>query len=132
MNCVAKSDLPAPGEPSDQETISFWSTSLQDWVVHQLRVVELSRKNAGRQPTLLPMRLIHKRSPATMATENITNHPDSETARQQNVIEKRAHPVQRPDSTLENQSPNIDANPLPKGMAEKIETVEISTLKPSK
>lgn len=67
-----------------------------------------------------------------MTTENITNYPEFETARQQKVMEDRAHPVQPPDPTMENRLSDIDTSPLPKGMAEKIETIEVSTLKPGK
>jgi hypothetical protein len=59
--------------------------------------------------------------------ENITNRPDLEDARQEELSENHAHAATvvetKPDE-------DIDSSPLPKGMRERIETVEVSTFKP--
>jgi hypothetical protein len=58
--------------------------------------------------------------------ENITNRPDAEEALDAELIEKHvntAPPDELKDAT-------VDTSALPKGMREKVETVEISTLTP--
>jgi hypothetical protein len=59
--------------------------------------------------------------------ENITNRPDAEETLQAELTEEHAPPSQseglKPDA-------NVDTRPLPKGMRERVETVEISTFTP--
>lgn len=59
--------------------------------------------------------------------ENITNRPDAEEARQEKLSEEYAHPSQTEELQPEAE---IDTTPLPKGMREKVETVEVSTFTP--
>ena len=47
-------------------------------------------------------------------------------------MEERAYPERTSDPSVEAQSEEISTGNLPKGMAERIETVEVSTLKPDK
>ena len=58
--------------------------------------------------------------------ENITNRPDAEDAREEKFEEKQAEPVKAEVS----KPGEIDTRPLPTGMREKVETVEVSTFKP--
>lgn len=58
--------------------------------------------------------------------ENITNRPDAEEALDAELIEERVNTAP-PD---ELKDAKIDTSPLPKGMREKVETVEVSTLTP--
>jgi hypothetical protein len=58
--------------------------------------------------------------------ENITNHPDAEEALDAELIEKHVNTA--PPDKLN--AAKIDTSPLPKGMREKVETVEVSTLTP--
>ena len=59
--------------------------------------------------------------------ENISNRPGEEETLQEALIEEHAAPSQaeelKPDA-------NVDTRPLPKGMRERVETVEISTFTP--
>jgi hypothetical protein len=59
--------------------------------------------------------------------ENITNRPDAEDAREEELSEKQAAPLQANESKAE---AKIDTTSLPKGMREKVETVEVSTFTP--
>jgi hypothetical protein len=59
--------------------------------------------------------------------ENITNRPDAEEALQAELTEEHAHPA-KPEELKPNAS--VDTSPLPKGMRERVETVEISTFTP--
>jgi len=59
--------------------------------------------------------------------ENITNRPDLEDARQEELSEKHAHPA-APVETKRDEA--IDTSPLPKGLRETVETVEVSTFTP--
>ena len=58
--------------------------------------------------------------------ENITNRPDAEEALDAELIEKHVNTAP-PD---ELKDAKIDTSPLPKGLREKVETVEVSTLTP--
>jgi len=59
--------------------------------------------------------------------ENITNRPEAEEVLQTELIEEHVNTAPpeelKPDAKL-------DTSPLPKGMRERVETVEISTLTP--
>jgi hypothetical protein len=59
--------------------------------------------------------------------ENITNRPAAEDALQAELIEEHVNTAPpdefKPDS-------KVDTSALPKGMREKVETVEVSTLTP--
>jgi len=59
--------------------------------------------------------------------ENISNRPGEEETLQEALIEVHADPSQseelKPDA-------KVDTSPLPKGMRERVETVEISTFTP--
>ena len=61
-------------------------------------------------------------------TENISNRPDLEEASQARLIEQheqhQLNPGQLKPAEL------VDESPLPKGMRERVETVEVSTLIP--
>lgn len=59
--------------------------------------------------------------------ENITNRPDAEDAREAKLSEEHAKQSQTEESKPEAE---IDTTPLHKGMREKVETVEVSTLTP--
>ena len=59
--------------------------------------------------------------------ENITTRPDLEEARQARLIAQYVHKSQ---SEASKPGSSIDETPLPKGMREKVETVEVSTFKP--
>jgi hypothetical protein len=59
--------------------------------------------------------------------ENITNRPDAEEALDTELIEKHVNTA--PPNELKSDA-KIDTSPLPKGMREKVETVEVSTLTP--
>jgi hypothetical protein len=56
--------------------------------------------------------------------EDITNRPDAEEALDAELIEKHVNTA-APDADAK-----VDASALPKGMREKVETIEISTLTP--
>jgi hypothetical protein len=62
--------------------------------------------------------------------ENITNHPDLEEALQEKLSEKTSSTVQPDELNVGVEGSDIDTSPLPKGMREKVETVEVTTLKP--
>ena len=59
--------------------------------------------------------------------ENISNRPNEEETLREALIEERAAPVQaeelKPDAS-------VDTSSLPKGMRERVETVEVSTFTP--
>jgi hypothetical protein len=59
--------------------------------------------------------------------ENITNRPAAEEALQTELIEEHINTA--PPDALK-PSAKIDTSSLPKGMREKVETVEVSTLTP--
>jgi len=59
--------------------------------------------------------------------ENITNNSDVEEALQTKLSE---HHVHQRKSEAPRSEAGIDEAPLPKGMREKVETVEVSTFKP--
>ncbi len=59
--------------------------------------------------------------------ENITNRPDAEEALDAELIEEHVNTA--PPNELKSDA-TIDTSPLPKGMREKVETVEVSTLTP--
>lgn len=59
--------------------------------------------------------------------EDITNRPDAEEALDAALIEKHVNTAP-PDETKA--GAKVDTSALPKGMREKVETVEISTLTP--
>ena len=63
----------------------------------------------------------------TKMKENITNRPAAEDALQSELIEEHVNTAPpdefKPDA-------KVDESALPKGMREKVETVEISTLTP--
>ena len=59
--------------------------------------------------------------------ENITNRPNLEEARQEKLLKQHIHELK---SEALNPEEQIDETPLPKGMREKVETVEVSTFKP--
>jgi hypothetical protein len=59
--------------------------------------------------------------------ENITNRPDAEDAREEKLSEEHVAPSQVKEGKGEEE---IDMTPLPKGMREKVETVEVSTFTP--
>jgi hypothetical protein len=59
--------------------------------------------------------------------ENITNRPDAEEALDAELIEEHVNTA--PPDELKADA-KIDTSPLPKGMREKVETVEVSTLTP--
>ena len=59
--------------------------------------------------------------------ENITNRPDAEEALDAELIEKHVNTAP-PDEVKSDGK--VDTSSLPKGMREKVETVEISTLTP--
>jgi hypothetical protein len=61
-----------------------------------------------------------------MMKENITNRPDAEDIREEKFEEKQAEPVRAKTSKPE----EIDTTPLPTGMRETVETVEVSTFRP--
>ena len=61
------------------------------------------------------------------APEGITNHPASEEAAEDAKL-KGPKPVSEPTPTLGKEA----EKPLPTGMAEKVETVEVSTMTPHK
>ena len=60
-------------------------------------------------------------------TENISNRPDLEEASQARLIEQHEH---QPNPGQLKPAELVDASPLPKGMRERVETVEVSTLTP--
>ena len=62
-----------------------------------------------------------------MMNENITNRPDAEDAREEKLSEKSAEASQPAELSPEAE---IDPTPLPTGMREKVETVEVSTFTP--
>jgi hypothetical protein len=59
--------------------------------------------------------------------ENITNRPDLEEALQTKLIEEH---VDQPRPEKLKPLVKVDETPFRKGMREKVETVEVSTLKP--
>jgi len=59
--------------------------------------------------------------------ENITNRPEAEDALDAELIEEHVNTA--PPDELK-AGAKVDESPLPKGMREKVETVEISTLTP--
>ena len=59
--------------------------------------------------------------------ENITDRPAAEDALQAELIEEHINTAP-PDGLKADTT--LDESPLPKGMREKVETVEISTLTP--
>jgi hypothetical protein len=59
--------------------------------------------------------------------ENITNRPDAEEALDAELIEKHVNTAPPDELTSD---AKIDTSALPKGMREKVETVEVSTLTP--
>jgi hypothetical protein len=59
--------------------------------------------------------------------ENITNRPTAEDALQAELMEEHINTAS-PDASKP--GAKIDTSPLPKGMREKVETVEVSTLTP--
>jgi hypothetical protein len=61
--------------------------------------------------------------------ENITNRPDLEEALQTNLIEEHLHQARSEELTRD---ARIDETPLPKGIRDKFETVEVSTFKPKR
>ena len=62
----------------------------------------------------------------TKMKENITNRPDAEDALDAELIEEQINTAP-PDGLKD---AKVDTSPLPKGMREKVETVEVSTLTP--
>jgi hypothetical protein len=64
--------------------------------------------------------------------ENITNRPDLEEASQAKVSESHYQPSDDQEFSPGAEPGQIDTTALPHGMREKIETVEISTLKPKR
>jgi hypothetical protein len=61
--------------------------------------------------------------------ENITNRPDLEEAPQTNLVEEHLHQARSEELT---RGARIDETPLPKGIRDKVETVEVSTFKPKR
>jgi len=59
--------------------------------------------------------------------ENITNRSDLEEASRARLIEQ---PEYQPKTKALEPDELVDESPLPKGMRERVETVEVSTLKP--
>ncbi len=59
--------------------------------------------------------------------ENITNRPDAEEALDAKLIEERVNTA--PPDELKTDG-KIDTSPVPRGVREKVETVEVSTLTP--
>jgi hypothetical protein len=59
--------------------------------------------------------------------ENITNRPDAEDALDAELIEEHINTA--PPDELKPDT-KVDTSPLPTGMREKVETVEVSTLTP--
>jgi hypothetical protein len=59
--------------------------------------------------------------------ENVTNRLDAEEALDAELIEERVNTA--PPDELKTDG-TIDTSPLPKGMRERVETVEVSTLTP--
>ena len=59
--------------------------------------------------------------------ENITNRPELEEELQAKLTEQHVHP---PKSQARKPDPEVSERRLPKGMREKVETVEVSTFKP--
>ncbi len=62
-----------------------------------------------------------------MMKEDVTNRPDAEEALDAELIEEHVNTA--PPDELK-PSAKVDTSPLPKGMRERVETVEISTLTP--
>jgi hypothetical protein len=60
--------------------------------------------------------------------ENITDRPAIEETLQEELIK---HAVPSPSEEVTSDAV-VDESPLPKGMREKVETIEISTLTPNK
>ncbi len=62
-----------------------------------------------------------------MMKEDVTNRPDAEEALDAALIEEHVNTA--PPDELKPDA-KVDTSPLPKGMRERVETVEISTLTP--